>query len=143
MTYLRAKWAPLGGALHKRFIRHRRERGAAAVEFALIVPILILLVFGIAYFGLAWNAKVTLTHAAREGARAEAINDDGVNTAVTAAGVAAGLSNVSATTGGGTCSGPNPDAIYVEVEGDVDITIPLFWTGTITLTECATMRDGG
>jgi Flp pilus assembly protein TadG len=46
------------------------ERGAAAVEFALLLPLLVLLVFGIIDFGRAINAQITITQAAREGARA-------------------------------------------------------------------------
>ena len=55
--------------------RMRSERGAAAVEFALVVPILISLVFGIAEFGRAFYIQSTITGAAREGARAMALND--------------------------------------------------------------------
>lgn len=60
------------------------ERGAAAVEFALLVPILIMLLLGIMEFGRAYNVQVTLTHAAREGARSMAINknQDTARTAV-------------------------------------------------------------
>ncbi|MGH8867316.1 MAG: TadE/TadG family type IV pilus assembly protein [Actinomycetes bacterium] len=50
-----------------------REAGAAAVEFALILPILLLLVFGIIDFGRALNAQITVTQAAREGARLAAL----------------------------------------------------------------------
>jgi Flp pilus assembly protein TadG len=46
-----------------------RDRGAAAVEFALLLPVLILLLFGIVEFGRALNAQITITQAAREGAR--------------------------------------------------------------------------
>jgi Flp pilus assembly pilin Flp len=51
------------------------ERGAAAVEFALLLPLLLLLVFGIIDFGRAINAQITITQAAREGARAHALGD--------------------------------------------------------------------
>ena len=58
-------------------VRHRRsERGAAAVEMALFLPILLFLVFGIIDFGRMLNAQITLTEAAREGARAAALNQD-------------------------------------------------------------------
>jgi Flp pilus assembly protein TadG len=50
-----------------------RDRGAAAVEFALLLPVLLLLLFGIVDFGLALNAQITITQAAREGARLEAL----------------------------------------------------------------------
>lgn len=52
------------------------ERGAAAVEFALLVPILIMLVFGIMEFGRAYNVQMSLTNAAREGVRSMAINNN-------------------------------------------------------------------
>ena len=49
------------------------EKGASAVEFAIILPILIMLVFGIIQFGVAYNSYIALTHAAREGARLAAV----------------------------------------------------------------------
>jgi len=51
-------------------MRPHGEDGTAAVEFALVFPILILLVFGIIEFGLALYYKEVLTNASREGARA-------------------------------------------------------------------------
>jgi Flp pilus assembly protein TadG len=51
-----------------------RDRGATAVEVALLMPILLLLVMGIVDFGRALHAQVTLTQAAREGARVAALN---------------------------------------------------------------------
>ena len=56
--------------------RLRSERGASAVEFALIVPLLVLLVLGIAEFGHAFQVQGTLSAAAREGARAMALRND-------------------------------------------------------------------
>jgi len=49
------------------------DKGASAVEFAIILPILIALVFGIVQFGVAYNKYISLTHAAREGARLAAV----------------------------------------------------------------------
>ncbi len=72
-----------------------RDRGAAAVEFALLLPILLLLVFGIIDFGRALNAQVTLTQAAREGARLAALNQPNVVSRTQAA--ATGLSPVTVT----------------------------------------------
>ncbi|HYB97573.1 MAG TPA: TadE/TadG family type IV pilus assembly protein [Candidatus Limnocylindrales bacterium] len=45
------------------------EKGMAAVEFGLVLPILMLLVFGIAEFGIAFYREQVLTGAVREGAR--------------------------------------------------------------------------
>ena len=47
----------------------RSERGAAAVEFALVLPVLIVLVLGIVEFGRAFQVQSTLAAAAREGVR--------------------------------------------------------------------------
>jgi Flp pilus assembly protein TadG len=52
------------------------ERGASAVEFAFIVPLLIVVVLGIAEFGHAFQAQATLSAAAREGVRAMALRND-------------------------------------------------------------------
>lgn len=51
----------------------RAERGASAVEFALVSTILILLIFGIIQFGIAYNRYQGLQAAAREGARIASI----------------------------------------------------------------------
>jgi len=45
------------------------ERGASAVEFALLLPLLMLIVFGIIEFGIGLYRQAVLTNASREGAR--------------------------------------------------------------------------
>ena len=45
------------------------ERGAAMVEFALVLPLVMMLAFGLLTSAMAYNHKLDLTHAAREGAR--------------------------------------------------------------------------
>lgn len=52
------------------------ERGAAAVEFAIVAPLLIMLLFGIVEFGRAYNAQIGLSAATREGVRTMAISND-------------------------------------------------------------------
>ena len=56
--------------------RMRNERGATAVEFAMIMPLLIVLVIGIAEFGRAFQVQGTLSAAAREGVRLMALQND-------------------------------------------------------------------
>ena len=52
------------------FIKRRfGDRGAALVEAALVLPILLILTFGIWTTARAWNVNNTLEHAAREAAR--------------------------------------------------------------------------
>ena len=48
----------------------KNQNGASAVEFALILPLLILVVFGIIEFGLLLYNQQVITNASREGARA-------------------------------------------------------------------------
>ncbi|MEV0267325.1 TadE/TadG family type IV pilus assembly protein [Hamadaea sp. NPDC050747] len=50
------------------------DRGAAAVETALLVPVLLLILFGVIDFGRLLNAQITLTEAAREAARSQTLN---------------------------------------------------------------------
>lgn len=52
------------------------DQGAATVEFALVLVLLVTILMGIIQFGLAFNAKLTLQHAAREGARVFALTKD-------------------------------------------------------------------
>ncbi len=49
--------------------RNGRERGAAAVEFALVVPILVALLLGIVDYGLLFTDTVSTRNGVREGAR--------------------------------------------------------------------------
>jgi Flp pilus assembly protein TadG len=57
---------PQGGRL-RRFLGG--QKASMTVEFALLAPVFILLVFGIIDFGHAWYMKMEITSASREGAR--------------------------------------------------------------------------
>ena len=56
-------------ALRRLLRRARSDSGAELVEFALVFPLLLLVVLGIADFGLMFQQYEVLTNAAREGAR--------------------------------------------------------------------------
>lgn len=51
-------------------MRWNAERGSQIIEFALVLPLLMVLVFGIVDFSLALYDKAVITNASREGARA-------------------------------------------------------------------------
>ena len=51
-------------------MRFRSRRGQEVVEMALVLPLLLILVFGMVDFGLLVYDKAIVTNAAREGARA-------------------------------------------------------------------------
>jgi Flp pilus assembly protein TadG len=53
--------------------RSRDEAGAVAVEFALVLPVLLLILFGVLEFGRVWSQVQVFQGAAREGARCAAV----------------------------------------------------------------------
>lgn len=131
-----------------RELRSRRasgnDRGAAAVEFAIVLPLLLLLVFGIIDFGRAYNTTVSLSGAAREGARALALGDSNwqsitVNAAPTVSGV-----TVSSPTGS-PCSPGDPAEVQATHTFDYLTPLPNLagLTGSVTLTGRGVMRCGG
>jgi hypothetical protein len=64
------RWRELNFAVHERRSTYRDgERGAALVEFMLIVPIFLLLVFGAIEFASAYNDSAVVADAARAGGR--------------------------------------------------------------------------
>jgi len=125
-----------------------RESGAAAVEFALVVPILIALILGIAAFGRGYQIQSTLSMAAREGVRIAAIEKNvalGEDRAEAAA-TELGLPGAAATsTGSDSCTGPSTDQrarIQVSMVYDF-LGFSGFFGSPITMTGKAEMRCGG
>ncbi|MBE4719258.1 TadE/TadG family type IV pilus assembly protein [Pseudarthrobacter sp. AB1] len=90
----------------------QKERGAVAVEMAMILPLLLLIVMGTIEFGRVLNVQISMTQAAREGARYAAIHYKDSNLDVRAATLAAAPSlaglPVGVTHNAGSCtSGAN------------------------------------
>ena len=52
-----------------RTLRERGEKGQALAEFALLIPIFLILLFAIVDFGMGFHSWITVTNSAREGAR--------------------------------------------------------------------------
>ncbi len=52
-----------------RTLRRRGEKGQALTEFALLIPIFLILLFAIVDFGMGFHSWITVTNSAREGAR--------------------------------------------------------------------------
>jgi Flp pilus assembly protein TadG len=76
------------------------------VEFALLLPLLLLIVLGIVDFGRMLNAQVSLTQAAREGARLVAVGQPNVSSRTQAA--AGGLSPVGVSIASACAVGAGP-----------------------------------
>ncbi len=51
----------------------RDEKGQSLVEFALVLPVLLLLVLGLIQFGIIFSSQIAITNAAREGARVASV----------------------------------------------------------------------
>lgn len=98
--------------------RAARDRGAAAVEAALVLPLLLMLVFGIIDFGRMLNAQITVTEAAREGARAASL---GSSAEARVNKVATNLGTVN-TVPVGEC--PNDEVVEVDVTYDFRFVTP-------------------
>lgn len=62
--------------VERRLDPQNQDGGAAAVEFALVAMLLLMLVFGIAEFGRMWLLQSSLAAAARDGARTMAVEND-------------------------------------------------------------------
>ena len=121
------------------------ERGAAMVEMAIVLPVLLLLVFGIIDFGRLYNTQVTLTHAAREGIRDYAIF---------------GLEDQAKTVAKQAVTSFDPTPMVIDVDGcgpgqpagrpgqmtityPFDSSIPFLGESIITISAKGVMRCGG
>lgn len=118
------------------------EKGAAAVEFALLLPVLVMIVFGIFEFGIAYNNYIALTHAARESVRLAAVGKDStyIEEHVTQMSPSVSIESIA-------IDPLNPsdrvvgEPVTVIVTGDVlHIDIPFVLSKTIQLSSTAEMR---
>jgi Flp pilus assembly protein TadG len=73
-----------------------RERGQTATEFALVLPILLIILFAIVQLGIVFNHYVTITDAARAGARKAVVSRQASNpSSVTVTAVRASATNLT------------------------------------------------
>src|SRR5688572_1422386 len=91
------------------------DRGASLVEFAIVLPLLVLLLFGIIEFGWAFAQNLEVKHIAREVGRLATVDDpDNQILSRTCGGTIADIQ--SATPVGGTDPG---DTVTITVVGDL------------------------
>lgn len=133
-----------------------KEKGAVAVEFAIILPIFLVLVLGIMEFGRAFNIQVSLSEAARESARYAAVHcteagydqDDALAAAVSAApSVPLDGADVDIQySGDGTCAAGNNVEVTVTYNTSYLTGLPGFVPGMpsdLEITSKGVMRCGG
>ena len=123
------------------FHKTNNDRGAAMVEFAIIAPLLLLLVFGIIEFGRAYNAQNTLTHAAREGAREYAITGDFLAAEATAKAAATSLDSSKITVTATLCDPGDPATVTLKYP--FRLQIGFFPIKDLTMQSEGVMRCGG
>jgi Flp pilus assembly protein TadG len=133
--------------------RRRHERGAGAVELALVLPLVLLLVCGIVDFGRMLNIQITLSGAAREGARWVALGQGNPTTRVSLA--VAGTMSPPAVAWSACPANPPPTSTAnttVTLTSTYTMLTPLNalsglfgggLPGTVTLTGTGVMRCGG
>jgi Flp pilus assembly protein TadG len=125
------------------------EDAQSLVEFALVLPILLLLVLGMIEFGWILNGKITLNSAAREGARvaavlnvSEAVRDTRVyNTikdSIDVSGLTVNEDDVDVTPV--NIDSENIHNVVVKVTGELEPIIGLFVPDTVEMSTVATMR---
>lgn len=137
---------------HRRLAARGQSRGQSLVEFAIILPVFLLIAFAIIDFGLAFDASIGISNAAREGARhgttrpnatsittrvrtvAGRLNDSRLTVTVTcktATGAACPGGLAGATTGG---------SVVVRVGYSYPMLTPIAFGSAIPLSSTAEMR---
>lgn len=121
------------------------DRGAVAVEFALVLPVLLLLTLGIFAFGHAFHIQSVLDNAARDAVRIYALEDEGDPAAAARAAAIASASTSIALTSGQIAVGPagcpsGENAVATITLTDFQL---LGGIGSVTLTGSGSMRCNG
>lgn len=122
--------------------RLRSQSGAVAVEFALVVPFLLLMLLGIVEFGRIFNAQIQITSAAREAARVMAIETDVGAAVSTAIASAPGLNPTLSTSQVSVTPCTTSADTTVTITYSLDLVAGLF-ADAVPLTARGVMRCGG
>ena len=94
--------------------RLRDERGASVVEFALVIPVLMLLLLGMVDLGKAFNYWIDTTHLANMGARWAAVDKNpGQPSAMTLQQYVRSRANTNELKNGGSGSIPDPLVVCI------------------------------
>lgn len=111
------------------------------VEFAIILPVLVVLILGLIAASRAYNAQLSLTHATREGVRVLAVTGDEAEAiaATVAAATSLDPADLSVTT---TACVPG-DPTSVSATYPFEWSIPFIGSRILTLSAEAVMRCGG
>ena len=111
----------------KRFQRSRvhGERGQSLAELALVLPIFLILVFAIVDFGMGFNAWITVTNSAREGARVGAVRADSATIVTKVRDTSSALDQSKLTVAVTNAQGDPGESVVVDVAYSYDLITPL------------------
>ena len=104
----------------------RKQRGQATVEFALILPVFLLLLLGIMEFGLVFHEYLVVTHAAREGARVATLGGTDAEVLSTVSTAADAIDRGALTTSIAPAVRVRGSRVTVMVTNQVSLMTPLF-----------------
>jgi Flp pilus assembly protein TadG len=123
----------------------RSERGASMVEFAIVIPLLLILLIGIIEFGRAYSAKISVTHAAREGVREYSLTRDASAGDAAARNAATALSPARMTVAPTGCADESDigDQASMVVVYRFDFSIPFVPLDGVDIQARGVMRCGG
>jgi Flp pilus assembly protein TadG len=108
----------------------RDEHGVALVEFALVAPLLFLLLFGMLDFGRAFNYWIDSTHLANEGARWAVVNHNPGSGTLQA--YIQGQADTSELRDGGSASVPDPMQVCINFPNGATVGQPVVVTASVT-----------
>lgn len=109
-----------------RCIELKKKRGQAMVEFALIIPLFLLILMGIMEFGLVFHEYLVVTQAAREGARVAVLGGGDAEVFTTVNNVAVSIDRGALATTIAPAVRVRGLQVTVSVTNPVPITTPLF-----------------
>ena len=105
----------------------KNQKGQALVEFAIILPILMLLVMGIFQFGMMLNSYLTIENASREGARAGIIgsSDAEIQNLIISTSPSLEPENLTVTITPSETNRKSGDTLTVKVTYNYKLTVPI------------------
>lgn len=123
----------------------RNDRGQALVEFALILPILLILIMGIVQFGLVLNAYITIENASREGARRGIVgsSDTEIKNLIIATSPNLEERNITVNITPNVGSRKSGDTLKVEIVYNYNLSVPIIsniFNKVVTLKSQTSMR---
>lgn len=146
-------FTPRGSRSKGRSDDRRRRRGQSLVEFALVLPLFLLILAAIVDFGMGLATSITVTNAAREGARLGAVNPSPSVIEARVRSVATGLDGSRLTVSTSclelsgstyaTCTGAlweSGDSMIVSATYDYQVIWPLAFGTVIPLSSSVEMR---